>query len=43
MENAENRKKIKIIKDGPYIVTENMPLFEKIIVPKGKQYEFKDG
>ena len=35
--------KIKILKDGPYVVTGNVPLSEKIIVPKGKAYEFKEG
>lgn len=42
MEN--NRKmKIKIVKNGPYIVTGNVPLSEKIITPKGKRYEYKAG
>ena len=35
--------KIKILKDGPYIVSGNVKLSEKIISPKGKGYEFKDG
>jgi len=35
--------KIKIIENGPYIVTGNIPLQEKIIVKKGKGYEYKDG
>lgn len=42
--NKENIKgKIKIIKDGPYIVSGNIPLAEKLIVSKGKEYELKDG
>ena len=41
--NASKKVKIKIKKDGPYIVTGGIPLAEKIIVPKGKSYEYKDG
>lgn len=43
MENDIKRIKIKIVKDGPYIVTGNVPLVEKLISPKGKEYEFTDG
>ncbi|OPX90059.1 MAG: hypothetical protein A4E53_01274 [Pelotomaculum sp. PtaB.Bin104] len=43
MENANKTGKIKIIKAGPYIVSGNVPLYEKIIVPKGRGYEFKAG
>jgi CDGSH-type Zn-finger protein len=43
MENTNPKAKIKIMKDGPYIVSGNVPLSEKIITPKGKGYEFKDG
>ena len=35
--------KIRIVKNGPYIVTENVPLYEKIIVSMGKITELKDG
>ncbi len=35
--------KIKIMKDGPYIVSGNLHLAEKIIVPKGRGYELKNG
>ena len=35
--------KIKITKDGPYLVSGNVPIAEKIIVPKGKTYEFIEG
>jgi len=38
-----NKQKIKIIKNGPYRVTGNVPLSEKIIVLKVNQYEYKDG
>ncbi|WP_313339652.1 CDGSH iron-sulfur domain-containing protein [Sedimentibacter sp.] len=38
-----NKQKIKIIKNGPYRVTGNVPLSEKIIVLNGNQYEYKDG
>jgi len=43
MEDAEHNPKIKIIKDGPYIVSGNVPLSEKVITPNGKEYEFKEG
>ncbi|MEA4846126.1 MAG: CDGSH iron-sulfur domain-containing protein, partial [Clostridiaceae bacterium] len=36
-------EKIKILKDGPYVVTGNVPLSEKIIVSKGKVYELEEG
>ncbi len=39
----ENSYKIKIMKNGPYIVTGGVPLAEKIIVPKGREYEFQPG
>ncbi|HEY8910215.1 MAG TPA: CDGSH iron-sulfur domain-containing protein [Desulfosporosinus sp.] len=35
--------KIKILKNGPYIVTGNVPLSEKIIVSKGKINVFMEG
>jgi CDGSH-type Zn-finger protein len=34
-------KKIKIIQNGPYLVTGNIPLSEKIITLKGNSYELK--
>ncbi len=37
------KQKIKIIKNGPYIVQGNVPLSEKIIMPKGRGYELKNG
>lgn len=42
---SDNKKecRIKVIKNGPYIVSGNVPLSEKIIVPKGRGYEYKDG
>ncbi|HVJ49657.1 CDGSH iron-sulfur domain-containing protein [Desulfitobacterium sp.] len=42
---AQEKKecKIKILKNGPYIVTGNVPLTEKIISPQGRGYEYKDG
>lgn len=43
MADTKKNAKIKILKDGPYVVTGNVPLSVKIIVPKGKGYEFKDG
>lgn len=38
-----NKPKIKILKDGPYIVTGNVPLKEKIMVPKGHGMIMVDG
>lgn len=43
MMNNEKKCNIKILKNGPYIVTGNVPLSEKIIVSKGKINELKDG
>jgi len=43
MKITNKNAKIKILKDGPYVVTGNVPLSMKIIVSKGKKYEFKDG
>lgn len=38
-----NNRKIRISNAGPYLVTGNIPLSEKIITPKGNGYELKDG
>lgn len=35
--------KIKIVKDGPYLVTGGVPLTEKIIVPDGNAYKYEEG
>jgi len=35
--------KIKISKNGPYLVSGSVPLSEKIIEPKERTYELKDG
>lgn len=35
--------KIQILKNGPYIITGNVPLSEQIIVPKGHGYEYFEG
>jgi CDGSH-type Zn-finger protein len=43
MLNKNQKCNIKILKNGPYLVTGNVPLSEKIITPKGKGYEFKVG
>lgn len=43
MLDNQKKVKIKILKDGPYLVSGNVPLFEKIITPKGQGYEYKDG
>jgi len=41
MQNKE--PKIRILKDGPYLVTGGVPLSEKIIVPKGDGYIYENG
>jgi len=41
--NGNKKGKIKIIKNGPYIVTGNIPLTEKIITPKGGGYVYVQG
>ncbi|NTW72599.1 MAG: iron-binding protein [Eubacteriaceae bacterium] len=43
MENTDKNKKIKIIKNGPYIVSGNVPLSESIIIHKGNENEFFEG
>lgn len=35
-------KKIKISKDGPYIVSGNVDLSEKTIMPDGENYIWED-
>ena len=34
---------IRIVKDGPYIVSGSVPLSEKIIIPHGNGYVYEDG
>jgi len=36
-------RKIRIIKGGSYLVTGNIPLVEKLIIPVGNHYEFQTG
>ena len=43
MANMNEKMKIKVLKDGPYVVTGNVPLGEKIIEPIENEYVFKDG
>ena len=43
MNDASKNCKIKILKNGPYVVTGNVPISEKIITPKGNEYEFLPG
>jgi len=43
MSNDKNQYRIKIIKNGPYFVSGGVPLLEKIIVPKGNEYEYTEG
>jgi len=38
-----DKKRIRIVKDGPYLVSGGVRLNEKIITPKGNQYELIDG
>ncbi len=35
--------KIRITRNGPYVVTGGVPLDEKIIVPQGREYEYQEG
>lgn len=39
----KNDRKIKIVKDGPYLVSGSMPLTEKIITSGHESYEYKEG
>jgi len=43
MDDRKSHPKIKVLRDGPYLVTGGVPLFEKIIVPKGNGYEYRPG
>lgn len=43
MENDKKNPRIKILKNGPYLVSGNVKLSEQIITPKEKGYVFKDG
>ncbi len=43
MDDKASNMRIKIQKDGPYIVTGSVPLAEMLIIPKGEGYEFKEG
>lgn len=43
MSKDERDYKIKVTKNGPYLVTGNIPIREKIITPKGRGYEYKEG
>jgi len=44
-DHSENKKKVVIIKDGPYLVSGNLPLGKEIIVPddKGNSVEWRKG
>jgi len=39
----EKKKRIKIMKNGPYCVFGSVPIKEKIITPVGNHYEYRDG
>ena len=39
----KSRKKIKIVKDGPYLVYGDIPLEEKLITENGDRVQFKQG
>lgn len=43
MSKARIKPKVKILKNGPYLVSGRVLLSEKIITPKGKGYELKEG
>lgn len=40
---SESKVKIKITKNGPYLVSGHVKLREQIITPKGRGYEWKEG
>jgi len=41
--NTEGKQQIKILKDGPYLVTGSVPLREKVMVSAGHHREYQDG
>lgn len=43
MKKANVKYRITIVKDGPYIVSGNVPISEKVIVPVGNEYEYRLG
>ncbi len=43
MSEEKARYRVKIMKDGPYIVSGGVPLFEKVIVLRDEEYEFVEG
>lgn len=43
MPDGSQKCRIKVLKNGPYLVTGNVPLCEKLIVSRGRQNEYKDG
>lgn len=43
MANETKNCKIKVLRNGPYLVSGNVPLSEKIIVSKGKTNEYQPG
>jgi len=43
MADPDKKAKITVTKDGPYVVTGNVPLSEKSIVPIGKEYILRNG
>ena len=43
MPEDKPKGRIKIVKDGPYLVSGNIPLSEKIIVPGENEYTYEDG
>ena len=43
MSKEKMKYRIKITEDGPYIVSGNVPLAEKVIVPRGREYELQEG
>ncbi len=43
MSEEKIKGKITIIKNGPYEVSGGVSIYEKVIVPKGRGYELRDG
>ncbi len=43
MNDKKEDQAIKVLKNGPYLVTGGIPLYESVITPKGNGYVYKPG
>jgi CDGSH-type Zn-finger protein len=43
LNDKKTNQKIKVLKDGPYLVTGGVALYESVITPKGNGYEYRPG